>query len=130
MRCHVASRKKDAGQLQVGDLMTSKTRNTLFQAMGWTAGTATLFLLMTAVGLALFAQTIGRANVATLLLASYVACWSVVLGLVGLVLLSAWWLVGWQERAALSRYATVAFRRRRRERPGTNGHQLSSAGRP
>ncbi len=94
------------------DLTTrSKTRqNGVFQWTEYIVGSVGLSLIIGA-GLALAApQVLGQeaseASVAAILLALYVASWLYVLGIVGLVLLSLWWLVGWQpmraERAGIN----------------------------
>ena len=94
--------------------MNSKTRgNGVFQEIGWVIGSVSLVLIISA-GLALAAQQVlgqevSEASVAALLLTLYLASWLYVLGIVGLVLLSVWWLVGWRRvwvtRAVMSRYS-------------------------
>ncbi|MGH7206495.1 MAG: hypothetical protein ACREI2_09840 [Nitrospiraceae bacterium] len=89
--------------------------------MGWVVGSVSLLLLISAGGLELFAQqTLGQASVATILLALYLASLLYVVGLVGLVVLSVWWLVGWLrvrgKRAAMSGYAPAELKSRRLEK--------------
>jgi hypothetical protein len=58
----------------------------------WMAGIAGLFLLIS-VGLEVYVgQALGQASVITLLVTLYVASWAFVVGLVGLVVVSGWWL--------------------------------------
>lgn len=108
--------------------MTSKTReNGAFHGMGWVAGGASLLLLVSA-GFSLFAQQApGWISVAAMLLALYLAFWSYVLGIVGLLFLSVRWLVGWRrlrvKRAAMSRYPPVELRGRRLEKPDLKDSQ-------
>jgi len=102
--------------------MTSKTReNGVFQGMGWVVGSVSLLLLISAGGLELFAQqTLGQASVATILLTLFLAFWSYVLGLVGLLFLSVRLLVSWRrvrvKRAAMSRYSPAKPMSRRLEK--------------
>lgn len=81
--------------------------NRMLQERGWVLGSAVVLLLSSG-GLALLAQQT-RANVVTLLLTLYLASWSYVLGIVGLVLLPVLELIGWlrvhMKQAAMSRYA-------------------------
>lgn len=117
-----------------GGLMTSKAPgNGVFQGMGWVVGSVSLLLLISAVGLALFAQQVlGQASVATILLALYLASLLYVVGLVGLVLLTVWWLVGWLrvrgKRAAMSGYASAEPRSRRLEKPEPEDLQFLQQG--
>jgi hypothetical protein len=61
--------------------------------IGWPAGTVG-GLLVVGLGLELLAhQTFGRTDVATLLLAVYLAAWLSVLGIVGFVILAITWCV-------------------------------------
>jgi hypothetical protein len=95
--------------------------------MGWVAGSASLLLLISA-GLSLFAQqTPGWISVAVMLLVLYLAFWSYVWGVVGLLFLSMRWLVGWRrvevKRAAMSRYPSAELRSRRLEKPELKGSQ-------
>ena len=112
-----------------GGLMNSKTRgNGGFQGMGWVGGGAAALLLISA-GLTLFVgQAVGQVSVATILLALYLASLSYVLGLVGLVLLSLWWLLVWRRvrvtRAAMSRYAPAEPRSRRLDKPELEDPQI------
>jgi len=90
--------------------------------MGWVVGSVSLLLLISAGGLELFAQqTLGQAGVATILLALYLASLLYVVGLVGLVLLTVWWLVGWPrvrvKPAAMNRYSPAEPMSRRLEKP-------------
>jgi hypothetical protein len=58
----------------------------------WAAGIAGLLLLIS-VGLEVYVgQALGQASVMTLLMTLYVAAWAFVIGLVGLVVVSGWWL--------------------------------------
>ncbi|MGH7230219.1 MAG: hypothetical protein ACREJU_02530 [Nitrospiraceae bacterium] len=95
--------------------------------MEWVIGSVSLLLLFSAGGLALFArQGVGPATVATKLLALYLASWSYVLGLVGLFLSLAWWLVSRRRvrptRVALNRYSPAEPRRL--EEPEPEGLQF------
>lgn len=113
-----------------GDLMNRKTRgNGVFQGIGWVVGSVSLLLIISD-GLALAArqalrQEVSEAGVAALLLALYLASWLYVLGIVGLVLLSVWWLVGWRRvrvtGAAVSRYSLAELRRAHLEKPELEG---------
>ena len=113
--------------------MTSKTReNHLFKGMGWVVGSAVALLLISA-GLTFFAgQALGQASVATILLALYLASLSYVLGLVGLVLVSVWWLVRWLHvrvtRAAMSRYSPAERMSRHLENPELESPQFLQQG--
>ena len=90
----------------------------MFQGMGWVAGITSLLLLISAGGLELFAQqTLGQTSVATILLTLFLAFWSYVLGIVGLVLSVVWWLHVRGKRAAMSGYASAEPRSRRLEKP-------------
>jgi hypothetical protein len=104
--------------------MKSQTQsNDFFKRMGWVVlGSASMLLILSAGGLELFAQQrLGQDNLTTVLLALYLASWSYVLGLVGLVLLSVWWLVEWvrvrAKQAAKIRYSPAEPRRRHLEQP-------------
>ena len=71
-----------------GDVMKSKVG----RVRVWAAGIAGLFLLIS-VGLEVYVeQALGQASPITLLLTLYVASWAFVVGMVGLVVLSGWWL--------------------------------------
>jgi len=114
--------------------MNSKTRgNSVFQGMGWIVGSVSLVLLVSAVGPALFArQALGQVSVATIILALYLASWSYVLGLVGLLFLSVRWLVSWRrlwvKPAAMSRYSPAESRSRRLEKLELRDHQFIEKG--
>ena len=114
--------------------MNSKTRgNSVFQGMGWVVGSVSLVLLVSAVGLALFArQALGQVSVATIILPLYLASWSYVLGLVGLLFLSVRWLVSWRrlwvKPAAMSRYSPAESRSRRLEKLELRDHQYIEKG--
>jgi len=114
--------------------MNSKTRgNSVFQGMGWVVGSVSLVLLVSAVGLALFArQALGQVSVATIILPLYLASWSYVLGLVGLLFLSVRWLVSWRrlwvKPAAMSRYSPAESRSRRLEKLELRDHQFIEKG--
>ena len=114
--------------------MNSKTReNSVFQGMGWVAGITSLLLLISAGGLELFAQqTLGQVSVATLLLTLFLAFWSYVLGLVGLLFLSVRWLVSWRRvqvrRAGMNRYSPAEPRSRRLEQPELGSPQFLQQG--
>lgn len=104
----------------------------MFQGMGWIIGSVSMLFIISA-GLELFAQqALRQASVATLLLALYLASWTYVLGLVGLVFLSVWWLVGWRrlraKPAAMSRYAPAEPRARRPEKPELESPQSLQQG--
>jgi hypothetical protein len=93
-------------------------------AVGGVAGV----LLSINAGLQLFVlQAHGRVSIATILLVLYLAAWSYVLGLVGLVLLSAWWISGRLRRKA-SRAAigdaSIEPRNRRLETRRQEGRQV------
>jgi hypothetical protein len=76
--------------------MNRKVKRNGLQVMGWVVGSVSLLLLLSAAGLEFSAQQrLWQENVTAALLALYLASWSYVLGLVGLVLLSIWSLVGW-----------------------------------
>jgi hypothetical protein len=63
------------------------------QRIGWLAGTVG-GLLLTGLGLELLAhQVFGQTDVATFLLAAYLAVWFSALGILGFVTLAATWLV-------------------------------------
>ncbi len=114
--------------------MNSKTReNGVFQRMGRVVGSVSLLLLISAGGLELFAQqTLGQVSVATILLTLFLAFWSYVLGLVGLLFLSVQWLVSWRrvrvKRAAMSRYSPAEPRSRRLEQPELENPQSLQQG--
>ena len=114
--------------------MNSMTReNGVFQGMGWVVGSVSLLLLIGAGGLELFAQqTLGQVSVATLLLTLFLAFWSYVRGLVGLLFLSVQWLVSWRrvrvKRAAMSRYSPAEPRSRRLEQPELENPQSLQQG--
>ena len=65
-------------------------------------------------------QILDQISLPTALLVLYLSAWFVVLGLLGLVLLSVWWLVGWlrvsREQSVMSRYAAFESRSLRLER--------------
>ena len=113
--------------------MNSKTRgNSVFQGMGWVVGSVSLLLLISA-GLELFVQqTLGHNSVATIILALFLAFWSYVLGLVGLLFLSVRWLVSWRrlwvKPAAMSRYSPAESRSRRLEKLELRDHQFIEKG--
>lgn len=68
-------------------------------SIGWFGG-AVGGLLVTGLGLELLAhQMFGPTDVATLLLALYLAFWFSVIGIAGFILLSVAWLVGRRPRA-------------------------------
>ena len=106
--------------------MTSKTRATsAFQRAGWVV--VSLLLLISA-GLPLFArQALGQVSVATILLALYLARWSYVLGLVGLLFLSVRCLLRWRsvriQRAVMSQYSPAEPRSRYLEKLELRDHQ-------
>jgi len=107
--------------------------NVGFQRSRWVVGSISLLLLISAVALTLFTQhALGQASAATILLALYLAAWSYVLGLLGLVLLSVWWLVGWRRmgvtRAAMSRYSPAEPRSRRLDKPQLEDPQFPHQG--
>jgi len=116
-----------------GDLMNSKTReNGEFQWTGWVVGGASLLLLISA-GLELFVQqTLGHNDVATVILALYLALWSYVLGLGVLLILAMWCLVEWRrvriKRAAMSRYSPAESRSQRLEKLELGDHQFIEKG--
>jgi len=101
--------------------MTSKTRATsTFQRAAWVV--VSLLLLISA-GLPLFArQALGQVSVATILLALYLATWSYLLGLVGLLFLSVRCLVNWR-RVRLTR-TTMSPRSEGLEEPEPEGSQF------
>src|SRR5262245_19246267 len=99
-------------------------RNSVLPGMRWVVGSISLSLLINAGALALFAQEFGHDNLATVLLALHMASWSYVLGIVGLVLVSVWWFVGWlraQVKRARSRYFPAEPRRRHLEKAELGG---------
>ena len=97
-------------QMIQGAHMNSATRgNGKFQRMMWVLGSASMLLLIGSAGLVFFAQqAMGQVSMATILPALHLASWSYVLGLVGLVLFSVCWLVGWVrvrvKQVVMSRY--------------------------
>src|SRR5687768_3939952 len=101
-----------------GDVMKSKPwTNRVVQSREWVLGSAVALPLISAGGLALLAQHAReQANVATLLLAIHLGFWSYVLGLIGLFLSLAWWLVSRRHlrmtRSTRSRYSPAEPRRR------------------
>jgi len=113
--------------------MHSKTReNGEFQWTGWVVGGASLLLLISA-GLELFVQqTLGHNDVATVILALYLALWSYVLGLGVLLILAMWCLVEWRrvriKRAAMSRDASAGPRSRHLEQPELRDPQYLQQG--
>jgi hypothetical protein len=103
--------------------------NQVLPTWGWVSGSAAVLLLLCAGGLTLLAQQAQeQTNVVTGLLALYLASWSYVLGLVGLFLSVAWWLVNWRRvrltRTTTSRYSPAEPRRRHLERPEMEGPQF------
>jgi hypothetical protein len=72
-------------------------------------------------------QILDQITLPTALLALYLSAWFCVLGLLGLVLLSLWWFVGWprvpREQPAMSRYAAFESRslRLKRQEPESPG---------
>ena len=115
------------------DLMNSKTReNGEFQRTGWIIGSASLLLLISA-GLELFVQqTLGHNSVATILLALYLATWSYLLGLVGLLFLSVRRLLRWRsvriQRAVMSQYSPAEPTSRYLEQPELRDPQYFQQG--
>jgi hypothetical protein len=113
--------------------MNSKSRgDDVFQGMGWVAGSTSALLLISD-GLALLAQQAhDQVSVTILLLALYLAPWLYVLGLVGLLFLSVWWLVGWLrvlvKPGAVSRYSSAEPRSPHLERPEREGLQFLQQG--
>src|SRR5713226_6566253 len=105
-----------------GDLMNCKTRgNGVFQGMGWMIGSVSMLFLIS-VGLELFVrQAFRQASIATILLALSLASWSYVLGLVGLIFLTVWWLLKWRsvwiQRAVMREYPPAEPSRRPVENP-------------
>ena len=102
--------------------MTSKTRATsTFQRAAWVV--VSLLLLISA-GLPLFfaRQALGQVSVAIILLALYLATWSYLLGLVGLLFLSVRCLVNWR-RVRLTR-TTMSPRSEGLEEPEPEGPQF------
>ena len=79
-----------------GDCMTTKTqRDARTREIGWLAGMVGGLLLI-GLGLELLAhQTFGQTDMATFLLAVYLAVWFSVLGIVGFVILAITWLISW-----------------------------------
>ncbi|MGH7229019.1 MAG: hypothetical protein ACREIH_07350 [Nitrospiraceae bacterium] len=114
--------------------MNSKAQGSgAFQGAGWVVGSVSLVLIISAGGLELLAQqTLGQASVAAILLTLFLAFWSYVLGLVGLLFLSVRWLVSWRrvrvKRAALSRYAHAELRSRRLVEPEPANPQFLQQG--
>jgi hypothetical protein len=75
-------------------------RDTPSRGIGWLAGTVGGLLLIS-LGLELLAhQTFGQTDVATFLLAVYLAFWFSVFGIVGFVVLAIAWLVTPRRRRA------------------------------
>ncbi|HET7058136.1 MAG TPA: hypothetical protein VFI05_05345 [Nitrospiraceae bacterium] len=100
-----------------GDVMKSKTRtNHVFHTWEWVVGSAAVLFLLSAGGLTLLAQyTREQANVVAELLALYLASWSYVLGIIGLLLLPVLELIDWLrmrvKRAVIRRYSSAEPRR-------------------
>jgi hypothetical protein len=113
--------------------MTSKTRGkSKFQGTGWVVGSVSLVLLISA-GLELFVQqTLGHHSVATVILALFLAFWSYVLVLGGLLFLAVWWLVNWRrlrvKPAAMSRYSPTESRIRHLEKLELSDHEFIEKG--
>jgi hypothetical protein len=113
-----------------GDVMKSKTwANRVVQSREWVLGSAVALPLISAGGLALLAQHAReQANVATLLLAIHLGFWSYVLGLIGLFLSLAWWLVSRRRlraaRSARSRYSPAERHRHLAEPEPEHSHVL------
>ena len=80
-----------------GDLMNVNTqRERGRQRIGWPAGLVGGLLLLS-VGLQLLAQPVfGLTDVATLILSLYLGFWTYVLGMIGVLFLSAKWVVDWR----------------------------------
>ena len=117
-----------------GGLMTSKTLGSGgFQRVGWVIGGVSLVLIVGAGGLELFVQQAFRqASVATILLALYLASLLYVVGLVGLVVLTVWWLLRWSSArakpAVMSRYSSAEPRSRRLDKPQLEDPQFPQQG--
>jgi len=105
-----------------GDLMNRKTRGKgVFQGMRWMIGSVSMLFIISA-GLELFVrQAFRQASVATILLALSLASWSYVLGLVGLIFLTVWWLLRWRsvriQRAVMREHSPAELSRRPVENP-------------
>jgi hypothetical protein len=109
--------------------MKKTWENQMLQVRGRVIESTVVLLLLSAGGLTLLAQHAReQADVLTGLLALHLASWSYVLGIVGLVLLAAWWLVEWLraqvEQPIRSRYSLAESRRRRHEGPEIEGRQF------
>ena len=106
--------------------MNRKTReNVVFRGMGWMIGSVSILFLMS-VGLELFVrQAFRQADFATILLALTLASWSFVLGLVGLIFLTVWWLSSWRsariKQAVVSQDSPAEPSRQPFDNPGWNG---------
>ena len=115
-------------------IMNRNTRsNIALPSMRRVGGSISLLLLVSAGGLEFFAQrTLGQTSVATLLLVLYLASWSYVLGLVGLLLSLVSWVVSWRrvrvKRADMSRYSPAEPRSRRLEQPELESPQFLQQG--
>ena len=103
--------------------MTNKTQGDGgFQRMVWVIGGLSLLFIVVAGGLEFFVQQAFRqASVATILLALYVASLLYVVGLVGMLVLTVWWLLRWSrvraKPAAMSPYSPAEPRSRRLDNP-------------
>ena len=91
------------------------------RGVGWLAG-GTGTLLLISLGLELLAhQVFGQTDMATLLLALYLAFWSLGLGIVGYLILSVSWLMDWwrlrANRVATSPQSTTEPRQKHLEGP-------------
>ena len=91
------------------------------RGVGWLVGGTGTFLLIS-LGLELLAhQIFGQTDMATLLLALYLAFWSLGLGIVGFLMLSIRWLGGWwhvrANRVVTSRDSTIKPRQKHLEEP-------------
>jgi hypothetical protein len=113
--------------------MNRKTpENRVFQGMGWMIGTVSTLFLISA-GLELFVrQAFRQVSIATVLLALSLASWSYVLGLVGLIFLTVWWLVKlWHvrvKRVVMSRNSSAGSRSGHFEKPELRDSQYPQRG--
>ena len=103
--------------------MTNKTQgNGGFRRVGWVIGGLSLLFIVGAGGLEFFVQQAFRqASVATILLALYVASLLYVVGLVGMVVLTVWWVLRWSrvraKPAAMGPYSPAEPRSRGLDKP-------------
>ena len=114
--------------------MTNKTQgNGGFRRVGWVIGGLSLLFIVGAGGLEFFVQQAFRqASAATILLALFLASLLYVVGLVGMVVLTVWWLMNRRRvpvtQAAMSRYSPAEPRSRGLDKPQLEDPQFPQQG--